>query len=124
MTKKSTESIEHLARPSRSEWELLGIILRLGRPSIPQILQEALRLDRVLDYHSSHTLLTRLVAKGYLEVVKGRGRFVHYVLCVDPGAVLRLEVERFLDEVAGDDGSGLEVVGEIVAQRIRALGGE
>lgn len=36
-------------------------------------------LARVLDYHSSQTLLPCLASKGCLEVVKGRGRFAAFL---------------------------------------------
>ena len=120
MTKKSTASLADLPRPSRAEWELLSIIAKLGTPSLAQILEEALGRDRVLDYYSSHKLLKRLADKGYLKAQKGEGR-VQYVPLVDCAAALRLEAERFLGEVIGDHRAGLEVVGQVLAGRLRAL---
>jgi predicted transcriptional regulator len=117
---KAGDSVADLLRPSRSEWELLSMVVKLGSPSIPQILQEALERERVLDYYTSHKLLNRLVEKGYLKTEKERSR-VQYVPQVDWEVVLQLEVERFLDEVVGDDRAGLEVVKKVLAQRLRNL---
>lgn len=124
VSKTSTDTVASLARPSRAEWELLAIIAKLGRPSLPQILEEALKRDRVLDYYSSRTLLVRLLEKGYLETVKGEGRSVHYVPRVDCEEVLKLETERFLDEVVADDRRRLEVVCQVLAERLRKVGEE
>ena len=122
MAKPSTDSVAHLMRPSRSEWVLLAIVGRLGRASLTQIVEEGLRMNRILDHHSSHKMLTRLVDKGYLKTGQDENLVVFFPR-IDIEVVFRLEVERFLDEVAGDDRTALELVADMVGERLRSAKG-
>lgn len=92
-----------MERLSPAEWELMSICWRLGRCTTRDVLEESNR-RRVRDYRTVQTLMTRMVAKGYLRVEKV-GKTNHFTPAIAEKRALRVEIRRFLDEVVTSEES-------------------
>ena len=94
------------ARLSRTEWEIMRICWWLGRASTRQVLKHD-RKGR--DYRTILTFLSRMAAKGYLDVEKVRNTN-YYSPALTQAEGLRREIQRFLTEVVGPKAQHLDMV--------------
>ena len=115
---RSPSARENLPRPSSEEWEVFRIVRALSSPTVQDVRSHQ---EEPLDFHSTHTLLQRLVTKGYLEEAQHQGLDVRYTLAFDGDDLLRLEMGRFLDERVGSDAHALRVVQGLIEERLRKV---
>ncbi len=108
-------------RLSHSEWQLMRIVWQLGRASVRDVLQED-RKTRKRDYRTILTLLSRMAAKGWLEVGKD-GQVNYYTAALPQRKALEKEIRRFLDEVVGPEPGDLKLVEKALKQRTGRRGG-
>ena len=103
-------------RLSPSEWEIMRICWRLGRANVRQILKEDLK-KRKRDYRTILTFVSRMAAKGFLEVEK-EGNTNYYTAAVPQKKGLQREIDRFLKEVVGPEPENLELVERAVRRKL------
>jgi predicted transcriptional regulator len=106
-----------VARLSPSEWEIMRICWRLGRANVRQILKEDLK-KRKRDYRTILTFVSRMAAKGFLEVEK-EGNTNYYTAALSRKKGLQREIDRFLKKVVGPELQNLELVERAVEKALR-----
>lgn len=95
----------------------MRICWRLGRANVRQILQEDLK-KRKRDYRTILTFVSRMAAKGFLEVEK-QGNTNYYTAAVPQKKGLQREIDRFLEEVVGSAPEDLGLVRDAVMRKLR-----
>ena len=104
-------------RLSPAEWQIMRICWALGRANVRQILAED-RKKRTRDYRTIITFVSRMAAKGFLEVEKV-GNTNYYTPVMPRKKGLEREIDRFLTEVVGPEREDLELVERAVARKRR-----
>jgi predicted transcriptional regulator len=110
-----------------SEWQIYYAIAKHGAEiTLRELGQELTRLDPdyALAYASLHTLVHRLIDKGYVESRSTGSGLTHTKLfwsVVPFEQALRRHVERFLDQFVFGDPGDLKTVRQVVDERRAAL---
>jgi predicted transcriptional regulator len=110
-----------------SEWQIFyAVAKRGGEITLRELGMELTRLDPdfALAYSSLHTLVNRLIEKGYLDSRStGSGltstRLFWPIVPFD--VTLRRHAERFLDQFVFDDPRDLKTVRKVLDERLAAL---
>jgi len=95
----------------------MRICWRLGRANVRQILKEDLK-KRKRDYRTILTFVSRMAAKGFLEVEK-EGNTNYYTAALSQKKGLQREIDRFLKDVVGPEQENLELVERAVEKALR-----
>jgi len=98
----------------------MRICWRLGRVSVRQILKEDLK-KRKRDYRTILTFVSRMAAKGFLEVEK-EGNTNYYTATLSQKKGLQREIDRFLKEVVGPEPENMELVETALEKALRKTG--
>ena len=94
----------------------MRICWRLGRANVRQILKEDLK-KRKRDYRTILTFVSRMAAKGFLEVEK-EGNTNYYTAALSQKKGLQREIDRFLKDVVGPEQENLELVERAVEKAL------
>ena len=95
----------------------MRICWRLGRANVRQILKEDLK-TRKRDDRTILTFVSRMAAKGFLEVEK-EGNTNYYTAALSQKKGLQREIDRFLKDVVGPEQENLELVERAVEKALR-----
>jgi predicted transcriptional regulator len=112
---------------SPSEWKVFSVLTRRNPLTSTEVIQELSRLDTDFSLNPAtvRTFLKRLQDKDYLtaepladQEPQYRGRELQYRPSVPFDLALRRHVHRFLDQFALGGQADLEIVRDVVAERL------
>lgn len=105
---------------SPSEWMVFWVLSQRHPLSTAEVAQELARQEPSVSFNGNtvRTFLTRLQKKGYVTAEPSAGREVLYHPSVPLEVALRFHVNRFLDQFALGGRDDLEILREIIEQRL------
>ncbi|HET9208745.1 MAG TPA: BlaI/MecI/CopY family transcriptional regulator [Thermoanaerobaculia bacterium] len=109
---------------SPSEWKVFWVLSRRQPLTTAEVSRELARHDPdfSLNDNTVRTFLKRLQNKGYLTAEPSTGRELLYRPSVPFDVALRFHVGRFLDQFALGGREDLEVLRQLVEQRLASPG--
>lgn len=90
---------------SESQLEIMSVVWELGDCTVADVL-EVVRKNRAVTRNTIHTMMSRLVDKGWLQVVDAKSAFV-YRAEVDRSTVQNDCIDRLVDLVFDGSAEGL-----------------
>lgn len=102
---------------SPNEWRIMRVCWRRGRSTIADLLDDLSAEPPALTFKSVHTLVVRMIDKGYLEVEEPGRRPLRILVKASREDVVRAAAESFIDETLGGEPENVRILGRVVRER-------
>lgn len=102
---------------SPTEWRIMRVCWRRGRTTIADILGDLADEPPVLSFKSVHTLLVRMLDKGYLEIEEEGRRPLYFMPKATRDDVVRAAAEAFVDDLLAGEPENLRILEKVLKER-------